>query len=361
MTLATNEQFALQAKVLAHALRKTGSRTERVCLVTKEVASHTRKGLLLYYDHLLEVEEIELCPKGTRFCLNDRPYRWAYWTKLRIWDLDDRYDRVLWMGSDMLPLYNPDVLLDCNPLPCAAADTWLYSFSEYGPVINGDLLVIQPDKIEAALLREEARRWVTAERKVRESHGEIENDEVSDVEFAQTVKGTATEFTGDPERLKRRHSEEISAQGWWLGPMDQALLNKRYRRRWTVLPTAWNFVFSAIQNPPLNALDVLSMDLGYHDSLPDLGHPVIGAQDEDLELHSVPIRILHYAGTSKPWTKDMREMVQRLEASNAFNMMRKNPSSLGNVRTLKPGWLMKLWLDMEQEVLAFEKETLATQ
>eukprot|EP01102_Stenamoeba_stenopodia_P022501 TRINITY_DN9406_c0_g1_i1.p1 TRINITY_DN9406_c0_g1~~TRINITY_DN9406_c0_g1_i1.p1 ORF type:complete len:580 (-),score=120.07 TRINITY_DN9406_c0_g1_i1:16-1716(-) len=361
VTMATDSKYVVQARVLANSLKASGSTTELVCLITQAVDQQEREDLLLEFDRLIEVEEIHTCPKNTRYCLNDRPYKWAYWTKIRIWDLTE-YSRVLWMGSDMVALYNPDELFECSPLPCAAADSWLVGYTEFGPVINGDLLVIQPNRTEGVILQEEVRRWVTRERAERAKYREIEDDAAAEALSDKVYEGAQKALVDEAEKIRRRHCEEFTKAGWWLGPMDQALLNKRYRRRFTILSPAWNFVFTAVQKDPFSHIDIFNLNLSIHTE-PLTPEPISSPpetsdtddipridliSEEDFDRDSAPIRILHYAGKSKPWMAEWRTTVKQLEKSGVFKTTKVNPNMAVG---FKLGKLMKLWLDLEKEVL----------
>jgi lipopolysaccharide biosynthesis glycosyltransferase len=85
--------------------------------------------------------------------------------------------------------------------------------------------------------------------------------------------------------------------------------------------------------------------------------------DAEAESYSAPIRILHFAGLSKPWHQDMRNLVKQLEASNAFNNFpvvtpsKKASSQNGGMAiTLRYAMLMRLWLQLEKELLELEAE-----
>jgi len=79
-------------------------------------------------------------------------------------------------------------------------------------------------------------------REHRAKHGEEEDDTTADAEMSQMVcfclftimeayednkidrAGPTSATFGDAKRMKRRHPEEFTKDGWWLGPMDQVSL-----------------------------------------------------------------------------------------------------------------------------------------
>eukprot|EP00741_Cyanophora_paradoxa_P014924 tig00020830_g14398.t1 len=180
MTLTTNSKFALGALVMAYSLIRTNTSHQIVCLVTPSVSKQEQELMRQVFDQVIEVEPLQSSEKTTQ---SDS------WVKLRAWERVE-FAHVVYLGADTLVLRPVDELFGC-PAPCGVLDSFLWEVTEYGPTVNGDVLVLDP----------------------------------SLEDFAAMADGTKVE--GYITRL---------------GPYDQALINKYFKWRITALPFFYNFM-----------------------------------------------------------------------------------------------------------------------
>jgi len=111
-----NDSYLPGALMLGYSLRKQKTKADLVCLVTEEISSDARYALELLFDHVVDVEKIFI-PHKRRQERQDRPY---YFTRINILrlgedgDLGFKYEKVVSLDADVLPLKNYDDLFALN-------------------------------------------------------------------------------------------------------------------------------------------------------------------------------------------------------------------------------------------------------
>ncbi len=108
-----NDSYLPGALVLAYALRQQKIDADLVCLVTEQITSGARAALGVLFDHVVDVEQI-FVPHKRRQQRQDRPYWFTRINALRLGrdgDLGFRYDQVVILDADVLPLRRYDRLL----------------------------------------------------------------------------------------------------------------------------------------------------------------------------------------------------------------------------------------------------------
>lgn len=115
--LMLNDNYLPGALALAYALRRQQTRADLVCLVTDGTTSRARSALELLYDRVLEVQRFYV-PHARRQERQDRPYFFTRLNSLRLGadgDLGCRYERLVVIDADVLPLGWYDHLFDLEP------------------------------------------------------------------------------------------------------------------------------------------------------------------------------------------------------------------------------------------------------
>ena len=103
--LMLNDSYLPGALVVGHALRKQGTRADRVCLVTEGVTADARVALVQVFDHVVDVEQV-FVPHKRRQARQDRPYMFTRMNALRLGtggDLGLGYEKVVVLDADILP------------------------------------------------------------------------------------------------------------------------------------------------------------------------------------------------------------------------------------------------------------------
>ncbi|MBN2309789.1 MAG: hypothetical protein JXR94_12505, partial [Candidatus Hydrogenedentes bacterium] len=104
--LMRNDSYLSGALMAGHALRKQQVRADLVCMITEEITAEARRALEIVFDHVIEVDTIYV-PHKRRQERQDRPFWFTRLNALRLGgdgDLGLRYDRVVVLDADVLPL-----------------------------------------------------------------------------------------------------------------------------------------------------------------------------------------------------------------------------------------------------------------
>ena len=118
--LMLNDSYLPGALVVGYALRKQGTRADRVCLVTENISRDARYALERVFDHVVDVDQI-FVPHKRRQARQDRPYMFTRMNALRLGadgDLGLAYEKVIVLDADVLPfkyydhLFTLDVAVD---------------------------------------------------------------------------------------------------------------------------------------------------------------------------------------------------------------------------------------------------------
>lgn len=109
------------AIVLAHSIRKCGSKVDLVVLVTPDVSEEGKRVLGMYYTHVIEIDYVNVPNWRTRKQPH-RKYLELVFTKFHIFNLT-QYEKVLLIDADALVLKFPDHLFTLNaPAGCFLED-----------------------------------------------------------------------------------------------------------------------------------------------------------------------------------------------------------------------------------------------
>lgn len=192
--------------MLAHGLRRQCTLAELVCLVTPEITRPARYALGQLFDRVIEIETF-FVPHRRRQERQDRPYWFTRLNALRLGadgDLGPRYEKVVILDADLLPLRHYDHLfllrapagiinerkshlVECDarrrystgestketgkwgwhrlydpicphghPIPATITDRVRHDTSNMG--VHGALLVVEPSMAEYGSIRADVRR-----------------------------------------------------------------------------------------------------------------------------------------------------------------------------------------------------------
>jgi len=112
--LMLNDSYLPGALLLARALRRQRTGADLVCLVAEGPSDEAVRALGLVYDHVVRVPLVYV-PHRRRQERQDRPYWFTRWNALRLGpdgDLGCRYDKIVLLDADVLPLRRYGTLLD---------------------------------------------------------------------------------------------------------------------------------------------------------------------------------------------------------------------------------------------------------
>ncbi|EDQ90534.1 uncharacterized protein MONBRDRAFT_1946, partial [Monosiga brevicollis MX1] len=135
VTLCTNDAYVVGAMLLAHSLRRTGTRRQIVCMITEQVADFQKDRLQDVFDRVFTVEELD-SQDPFHLGLLQRPELGVTLTKLHAWKLT-HYDNCVFLDADTLVLTNIDELFERNCFAAAPDIGWPDCF-------NSGVFVFQP-------------------------------------------------------------------------------------------------------------------------------------------------------------------------------------------------------------------------
>lgn len=107
-----NDSFLPGALVAAYRLRKMETEYDLICMVTKEISNRAIGALKLLYDKVIVIDELFVSHHMSEG-RQDRPYLFTRFQALRLGpdgDLDQKYDKIVLMDADIMPLANYDDL-----------------------------------------------------------------------------------------------------------------------------------------------------------------------------------------------------------------------------------------------------------
>jgi len=110
--LIRNDSYLPGALVVAHRLRKMGTKGELVCLVTPDITKQALYALEQLYTHVIKIDYIYV-HHSRRQERQDRPYLFTRFAALRLGadgDLGTAYDKVAVLDSDIMPIADYDAL-----------------------------------------------------------------------------------------------------------------------------------------------------------------------------------------------------------------------------------------------------------
>ncbi|XP_053973879.1 uncharacterized protein LOC128873900 [Hylaeus volcanicus] len=122
VTLATNDAYSLGALVLAHSLRRVGTKHELAVLVTPGVTETMREKLAAAFSTVMEVNVLDSKDEAN-LALLSRPELGVTFTKLHCWRLT-QYDKCVFLDADTLVIRNCDELFEREELSAAPDVGW---------------------------------------------------------------------------------------------------------------------------------------------------------------------------------------------------------------------------------------------
>ncbi|XP_011869506.1 PREDICTED: nascent polypeptide-associated complex subunit alpha, muscle-specific form isoform X2 [Vollenhovia emeryi] len=137
VTLATNDAYSLGALVLAHSLRRVGTKYELACLVTPGVTATMREKLSAVFSLVQEVNVLDSKDEAN-LALLARPELGITFTKLHCWRLT-QYEKCVFVDADALVVRNCDELFEREELSAAADVGWPDCF-------NSGVFVFRPSQ-----------------------------------------------------------------------------------------------------------------------------------------------------------------------------------------------------------------------
>jgi len=112
--LMLNDSYLPGALMLAQALRRQQTDADLVCLVAEGPSGEAVRALNVLYDHVVRVPLVYV-PHRRRQERQDRPYWFTRWNALRLGpdgDLGYRYEKIVLLDADVLPLRRYSALFD---------------------------------------------------------------------------------------------------------------------------------------------------------------------------------------------------------------------------------------------------------
>ncbi|XP_063075222.1 glycogenin-1a [Engraulis encrasicolus] len=137
VTLATNDNYAKGAMVLAQSLRNHNTSKKLVVLIGTHVADPVRQVLNRLYDEVLVVDVLD-SGDTAHLSMMKRPELGVTFTKLHCWTLT-QYSKCVFMDADTLVLANIDELFEREELSAAPDPGWPDCF-------NSGVFVFRPSK-----------------------------------------------------------------------------------------------------------------------------------------------------------------------------------------------------------------------
>ncbi|XP_011297930.1 histone-lysine N-methyltransferase 2B isoform X2 [Fopius arisanus] len=122
VTLATNDSYSLGALVLAHSLKRVGTKHDLAVLVTPGVTGSMREKLSAVFNLVQEVNVLDSRDEAN-LALLARPELGITFTKLHCWRLT-QYERCVFVDADTLVVRNCDELFEREELSAAPDVGW---------------------------------------------------------------------------------------------------------------------------------------------------------------------------------------------------------------------------------------------
>ncbi|CAD6190491.1 unnamed protein product [Caenorhabditis auriculariae] len=137
VTLATNDDYAQGALVVAHSLRTVGTTRKTHCLITNQVSEPVRKELENHFDDVTIVDVFN-SRDAENLALLGRPDLGVTFTKLHCWRLA-QYTKAVFLDADTLVIQNCDELFERPDFSAAADIGWPDCF-------NSGVFVFTPNR-----------------------------------------------------------------------------------------------------------------------------------------------------------------------------------------------------------------------
>jgi glycogenin glucosyltransferase len=137
VTLATNDNYALGALVLANSLRRAATTKQLHCMITPGVSQGMREHLESVYTTVSVVDLFDSAD-ATNLALIGRPDLGVTFTKLHCWRLT-QYAKCVFLDADTLVLSNSDELFEREELSAAPDIGW-------PDIFNSGVFVFRPSE-----------------------------------------------------------------------------------------------------------------------------------------------------------------------------------------------------------------------
>ncbi|VDL50727.1 unnamed protein product [Hymenolepis diminuta] len=122
VTLATNNEYAVGAMVLAASLRNTKTTKKLVCMVTNTVESPMLEQVKEFFDEVVRVDVLDSRDEVNLKLLN-RPELGVTFTKLHCWRLT-QYTKCVFMDADTMVTQNVDDMFEGEEITAAPDPGW---------------------------------------------------------------------------------------------------------------------------------------------------------------------------------------------------------------------------------------------
>ncbi|VDN13151.1 unnamed protein product [Dibothriocephalus latus] len=122
VTLATTDEYACGALVLAHSLKRVGTTKQLVCMVTRSVNEALKSILAEVFDHVELVDVLD-SKDELNLALLSRPDLGVTFTKLHCWRLT-QYSKAVFLDADTLVIQNIDDLFEREEFSAAPDPGW---------------------------------------------------------------------------------------------------------------------------------------------------------------------------------------------------------------------------------------------
>merc|ERR1712130_14777 len=135
VTLATNNEYAKGAVVLARSLRRVGTSAELLCMISADVSEGPKLSLEMTFDRVVTIDIFDSQDAATLAELG-RAELGVTWTKLWAWKFTE-YSKMIFMDCDMIVLKSIDELFDREELSAVPDCGW-------PSIFNSGLFVFKP-------------------------------------------------------------------------------------------------------------------------------------------------------------------------------------------------------------------------
>lgn len=248
MVSTNNTNYLISTLVMRETMRMQNSTWPFVLLAGM---NHVPSSLMDAFDMVIRVPKIPSVADA------------HLWLKLHMLALV-KFERVTWIGGDIVVLKNIDEIMHCPP-PCSVGDYTLSNLNYLGLVVNGDLFVVRPSM-----------------------------EDYENVLAMCKYSGKNRKYfmmNCNAKKTKQCACFNTGQKGWrvvntdvLLGPNDQGILNKYYQRYLTVLPR--HYLFDA------------RLGVGITDKKSKYYDGYIVSKFETLNQDT---KAIHFVGNSKPW------------------------------------------------------------
>jgi hypothetical protein len=141
--------FLFGALLLARSLTEHGKSKDAklILLIPQEqfeqIPAALKRALLSEFDITLHPPQMPIPNNRNPISNAEVPYLYKLW----VFGLSSFCKRIVWLGSDTLPVNDVSRLMECFPAPCAVPDVWLMPYCSSAISVNGDVLSFEPSRL----------------------------------------------------------------------------------------------------------------------------------------------------------------------------------------------------------------------